>query len=1113
MKRHPIRHLIPSPNEIFIAWSGFYLLALAYIASQIWPYFTQNGFAGIQTYFTSQAFVASLAQHAPVPFWGVIGLLTAAAAWGWYLTLRALFSKKMDPHTRRQRYLQAVTKAYKPIWLVIDPDDVKQLPEIVYQDLLWLEDSERLSTDQGLASSSGAQPATLDQILDRGRRAIVVLGWPGGGKTTLLRHHMSVRAQDIQADASAKLPVYINLPLFASYADKNDGVKTYLMKYEEALNNRDAVFAGHLRDEVKDGNAYLYLDGLDEVDNSQRDAVITWIKERQRTLTIYGALMIGTRYIDYSRSDFHSAADLPRNKAAIAVFTELVAQPMSAENRADIANKLLPALAEKYEKPEPTPAQINAFLALIEKVPSRAEWAANPLLFSLAAAIYVSHYLDESEGFPTSRVTLYQQFIQTLLAKVVRKRQTAGTGKGLRSAVLQEMVRLLAEVTVRLFNKSTSEGKIGEFSERDLTRAVDDARDALHLYAYESGVMPAWVIDSGTLSQTPQHTYTYRHKTYREYLAALGHMFRLLKKMEQRSDIDRLRFRPEWTEPMRMLAGVLVADQSDEGTALAKAWLTDLVELEKNSETDVRINALELLVASLSEIPDVESFAQREQIDAGAILVDWVKALMQLAQSGDRGALGRLQRLTPGVATLPHELAQRALDQLDQALADDVHPERQIAAAQALAGMGSLVTNLMSLVWLVREGRDVAARIEAARALASIERNDQSHPGRADLDAIVTGPDVSLACIATQGLAGVDNPDAVELMRAAVAPARDVTVRRLGTKALGSVGARTKADLYGRLQDEDDEVREIALAELTRLGENNEALRAAIRSHQQRGGDVSSVLQNLLPYTLRQLGFTARSINGIEIIVLPLRDVPAGPFLMGSDKKKDKEASDDETPQHTVTLGAFQIGAYPVTVAEYACAVRAQAVKEPPASGGISWQKQLGRLDHPVVCVSWHDVVAYAAWLAQVTGQPWRLPTEAEWEKAARGTDGRIYPWGNTWDKTRANTRDGGPGTTTPVGAYADKGDASPYGAHDQAGNVWEWTSTLWGYNYPYNPSDGRENLQSTGSRVLRGGSWSSTPGDARAAFRNYVGPVLLYYGGGFRLARGAGAGSSEIGQ
>ena len=106
---------------------------------------------------------------------------------------------------------------------------------------------------------------------------------------------------------------------------------------------------------------------------------------------------------------------------------------------------------------------------------------------------------------------------------------------------------------------------------------------------------------------------------------------------------------------------------------------------------------------------------------------------------------------------------------------------------------------------------------------------------------------------------------------------------------------------------------------------------------------------------------------------------------MGSDKARDEEAFDAELPQHRVEVGVFQIGKYPVTVAEYALAVVAGAVREPPQSGSVTWAVQQQRLDHPVVCVSWNDAVAYITWLAETTGQRgWRLPNEAEWEKAAR---------------------------------------------------------------------------------------------------------------------------------
>lgn len=272
--------------------------------------------------------------------------------------------------------------------------------------------------------------------------------------------------------------------------------------------------------------------------------------------------------------------------------------------------------------------------------------------------------------------------------------------------------------------------------------------------------------------------------------------------------------------------------------------------------------------------------------------------------------------------------------------------------------------------------------------------------------------------------------------------------------------------------------------------------------------EVMEHVNRVLPASLGTKGFAAQISNGIAVIISPTVAVPAGPFLMGSDKRHDVQAYDSELPQHTVTLDAYRIGTYPLTVAEYACFVTATQRSAP--SGNPTWGQQTERADHPVVNVSWEDVVAYAQWLSQMTGRPWRLPTEAEWEKAARGTDGRVYPWGNQWEKTRANTSDGGAGTTTPVGAYVDQGDASPYGAHDLAGNVWEWCSTRH-RRYPYKSDDGREDMSGrTDARVLRGGAWNSAPQFVRGACRGVYRFVNLFYICGARLlSEGVRAGSS----
>jgi formylglycine-generating enzyme required for sulfatase activity len=211
--------------------------------------------------------------------------------------------------------------------------------------------------------------------------------------------------------------------------------------------------------------------------------------------------------------------------------------------------------------------------------------------------------------------------------------------------------------------------------------------------------------------------------------------------------------------------------------------------------------------------------------------------------------------------------------------------------------------------------------------------------------------------------------------------------------------------------------------------------------------------------------------------------IPAGGFLMGSDPQTDGEASDDEQPQHTLELPDFYLAETPVTNVQYNAFVRATGYKQP-----MDWRGKRpprGEGNHPVVSVSWYDAMAYCHWLSEVTGRGYGLPSEAEWEKGARGTDGRIYPWGNQWDTTRCNAGE----NTTSV--HACPQGASPYGLLDMAGNVWQWTRSLWGkdverpdFRYPYKATDGRENLITHSLRVLRGGSFGCRHECMRCAFR-----------------------------
>ena len=220
--------------------------------------------------------------------------------------------------------------------------------------------------------------------------------------------------------------------------------------------------------------------------------------------------------------------------------------------------------------------------------------------------------------------------------------------------------------------------------------------------------------------------------------------------------------------------------------------------------------------------------------------------------------------------------------------------------------------------------------------------------------------------------------------------------------------------------------------------------------------------------------------------------VPAGRFLMGSDE------FDFERPPRTVDVPAFWIDRYPVTVGEYARFIAATGHRLPadwPAGGPAA-----DRLDHPVDRVTWDDAVAYAAWAGK------RLPTEAEWEKAARGTDGRRWPWGNTFDEAHCIVWDHAMVlgiTTVPVDRHPS--GASPYGVEQMGGNVEEWVADEF---LPYPGSTHVSPSASGGLRVLRGGSWFFTQEHARCAYRRGALPDFdgwtMSGGPGFRCARDA---------
>jgi serine/threonine-protein kinase len=248
------------------------------------------------------------------------------------------------------------------------------------------------------------------------------------------------------------------------------------------------------------------------------------------------------------------------------------------------------------------------------------------------------------------------------------------------------------------------------------------------------------------------------------------------------------------------------------------------------------------------------------------------------------------------------------------------------------------------------------------------------------------------------------------------------------------------------------------------------------------------------PTTVPTPGIGSTTTSPVDAMVMDY--VPAGSFLMGS-ADSDGEAYPDEKPQHSISLDAFWIDQTDVTNGQYKLCQTAGACKEPARVSSNLHDQYYGSVtfaDFPVVWVSWNDAQAYCTWAGR------RLPTEAEWEKAARGTDGRIYPWGDTPpDKTLADfanqIKD-----VVKTGSYP--AGASPYGALDMAGDVWNWAADWYAMDYyAHSPDANPAGPDSGTQRVLRGGSYTYTAPGLRAAYRFQKDPTFSSSEVGFRCA------------
>jgi formylglycine-generating enzyme required for sulfatase activity len=524
-----------------------------------------------------------------------------------------------------------------------------------------------------------------------------------------------------------------------------------------------------------------------------------------------------------------------------------------------------------------------------------------------------------------------------------------------------------------------------------------------------------------------------------------------------------------------------------------------------------------LLRAAADSDPDVTGLAVQALVEMGDAVRPEVGAALETGDQHLRVAALRYLRTRPNdmlwaeipevmwnelletddrrraVAALARIPGGRAVPSLLRAAADS---DAEVAglAVQGLLGMSEAAR---MMVEEALRGADRRSRLGALRYLIEQPDDRLAQP----LFQVAANADAEVAELAVQGLLGMSEtarPAAEETLRGAD--------RRLHLGALRYLieqpDDRLAQPLFQMAANADAEVAELAVQALVEMGETVRAQALALAQQPEQ-----SLHRSGLAYLEALLG-------------LPVVWVPPGLFLMGTEEQDipallerfggEREWYERETPQHKVTLPGYWIGRYPVTVAQFRAFVEASGHK--PADP----DSLKGPDDHPVVYVTWYEALAFCRWLREKTGLQVMLPSEAEWEKAARGgkqipnpksqgpswaenpAPARLYPWGDDPpDESRCNFNMN-TGETTSVCRYSPQGD-SPYGCADMAGNVWEWTRSLY-RKYPYDPGGGREDLEAGGEvrRVLRGGgAFYIEAWNVRCASRLWLNPSarLRYFG------------------
>jgi len=608
----------------------------------------------------------------------------------------------------RAAYLRALEARFAIMDLPITPD--VQLPaETVYQPLRLLKDptlpaehlpDENRSDDWRDSDNADVQgedaegeDAEADDERSRVRadtpeqalalsptRRMVVLGDPGSGKTTMLYQLLLGAARRAQYDATAPLPIVLSLPALARSGQWTKETLPQFMKDTlEGMNQSlpdvqtPTDFAQLLTREIERGAAFLCLDGLDEVTPSQRRGILGWIATLAPPVSS-AAIIVGSRFTDYREGD------LPHEH-----YTEWELESLTLETRSALADALIPQLCQALYPDRPFSDALNAtqLIEHIGKGPAVSWWGDNPLLLTLAAFAFVKR----GGSLPRRRVELYDDVVKSLI-EVRLKRDGLYTDFTLRNTY-----DLLTAVSLYVF---THVGQV--FTVKNLTDALRANADSLLISGEEeTNRQYLRVIRSGLLEPQASHTYKFRHPTFQEFLAG-AELAALLAESAGRDPaglrrkrawalIDEKSVMSRWSEPLAMMAGVLVTQYGAAGDRAAARWIGGLSERQASPEGDPGYLALGLALHALRDTVGTTS-SELQQAQERCLTI-WADAYAEAARKVRRVLRSRLLRLMHDIAdfTGPDGGITIVMERLVQQLSD---PDERVRkrAVRALGALG-----------------------------------------------------------------------------------------------------------------------------------------------------------------------------------------------------------------------------------------------------------------------------------------------------------------------------------------------------------------------------------------------------------------------------------------